>query len=145
MGTQSAPIDPVEREFAAAQLDEIALAHQAKPWAVWKDVVLAWHFEAVAVARAEAWIPGMAGPQDPAVEEALSRFYRHHMRLTIGHLKAENLELRRKFIIAVACARFYASGATDAGERAHTMLAGLDPIAAGDSRPVLSAMPAQPT
>jgi hypothetical protein len=60
------------------------------------------------------------------VEEALSRFYRHHMRLTIGRLKAENLELRRKLIDAVACVRFYESGATDAGERAHSMLAGLE-------------------
>ncbi len=83
--------------------------------------------EAVARARAEAWVPGMGGSQDPVVEEALNRFYRHHMRVAIGHLRAENLELRRKVIDALACARFYASGATDAGERAHTMLAELDP------------------
>jgi len=127
MGTQHAPVDPVERDLAAAQLDEIALANEGRPWAVWKDFVLRWYLEAVARARAEAWVPGMAGSQDPVVEEALNRFYRHHMRLALGHLRAENLELRRKVVDALACARFYASGANDAGERAHVMLAALEP------------------
>jgi hypothetical protein len=126
MGTQSAPIDPVERDLAASQLNELVLANRGSAWAAWKDAVLAWHLEAVAIARAEAWVPGLARSQDPVVEEALSRFYRHHMRVTIGRLKAENLELRRKLIDAVACVRFYESGATDAGERAHSMLAGLE-------------------
>jgi hypothetical protein len=131
MGTQHAPADPAERDLAAAQLDDIALDNRGRPWAVCKDAVLRWHMKAVANARAEAWIPGMACSQDPVVEEALGRFYRHHMRVTIGHLKVENLELRRKLTAAVACARFYASGATDAGERAHAVLAELDPQAAG--------------
>ena len=131
MGTQFARIDPVERDLDAAQLDDIASAHDGKPWADWKDVVLRWHFEAIASARAEAWIPGMAGPQDPVVEETLSRFYRHHMRITIGQLKEENLELRRRLVDALACARFYASGASDAGKRANTMLAKVEPPAAG--------------
>jgi hypothetical protein len=69
----------------------------------------------------------MAGSQDPVIEETLNRFYRHHMRLTIGHLKAENVDLRRRLVDAVACARFYASGATDAGERARSVLAALAP------------------
>ena len=67
--------------------------------------VLRWYLEAVARARAEAWVPGMAGSQDPVVEEALNRFYRHHMRLAIGHLRAENLELRRKVVDALASMR----------------------------------------
>jgi hypothetical protein len=125
MGTQTAPIDPVERDLAAAQLDDIALANQERGWAVWKEVVLAWHLEAVAYARAEAWVPGLARSQDPVVEEVLGRFYRHHMRATVVRLKAENLELQRKLIDAVACVRFYETGATDAGERAHSMLASL--------------------
>ena len=127
MGTYHAPLDPVEQDLAAAQLDDIAVSYQGKPWAVWKGIVLRWHIEAVASARAEAWIPGMAGPQDPVVEEALSRFYRHHMRLTISHLRAENLDLRRMLVDAAACARFYACGATDAGEHARRLLAALDP------------------
>jgi len=136
MGTQQAPTEPAERNLAAAQLDDIALDNRGRPWAVWKDAVLRWHMKAVAEARAQAWIPGMAGAQDPMVEEALGRFYRHHMRLTIGHLEAENLELRRKFIAAVSCARFYASGGNDAGERAHATLVQLDPQAT--ARPTAS-------
>jgi hypothetical protein len=131
MGMQTAPIDPIERDLAAAQLDDIVLANRGRGWAVWKEIVLAWHLEAVANARAEAWVPGMARSQDPVVEEALSRFYRHHMRVTIGRLKAENLELRRKLIEAVRCVRFYETGATDAGERAHSMLEGLQSHAHG--------------
>jgi hypothetical protein len=125
MGTQTAPIDPVERDLAAAQLDDIALANRGRSWAAWKEVVLAWHLKAVARARAEAWVPGLAQSQDPVVDEALGRFYRHHIRATIEQLKAENLELQRKLMDAVACVRFYDTGKTDAGERAHSMLAKL--------------------
>ena len=126
MGTRHAAVDPVEWDLAAAQLDDIALANEGRPWPVWKDDVVRWHIEALANARAEAWIPGMAGSQDPVVEETLSRFYRRYMRMAIGRLKAENLELRRKLLDALACARFYASGATDAGVRAHSMLTSLE-------------------
>jgi len=125
MGTQSAPIDPMERDLAAAQLDEIALANQERGWEAWKEAVLSWHLETVAAARAEAWIPGLARSQDPAIEEVLGRFYRHHLSATVVRLKVENLELQCKLIDAVACARFYESGAIDAGERAHSMLANL--------------------
>jgi hypothetical protein len=126
MGTYHVRVDPVERDLAAAELDDIALAHNGQPWAAWRDVVLRWHAEAVANARAEAWIPGMAGSQDPVVEETLRRFYHHHTRVTIGQLKAQNMELRRRLIDAVACARFYASGGSDAGARANTVLSGLE-------------------
>ena len=129
MGTYHVRVDSVERDLAAAELDDIALAHDGEPWEAWRDVILRWHADAVAHARAEAWIPGMARSQDPAVEETLRRFYHHHTRLTIGRLKAENMELRRRLIDAVACARFYASGASDAGARANTVLAGFDPPA----------------
>jgi hypothetical protein len=127
MGTYDASLDPVERDLASAQLDDIAVAYEGKPWAAWKDIVLRWHIEAIASARAEAWIPGLAGSQDPVVEETLSRFYRHHMRLTISHLKAENLDLRRRLVDALGCARHYASGATDDGVRARSVLAALEP------------------
>jgi hypothetical protein len=134
MGTKTAPVDPVEWDLAAAQLDDIVRANRGRGWDVWKEIVLAWHMEAVAGARAEAWVPGMARSQDPVVEEVLSRFYRHHMRLTIGRLKAENMELRRKLVDAVSCVRFYETGATDAGERAHSMLEGLERHPAGEAK-----------
>jgi len=125
MGTQLAPVDSVERDLAAAQLDDIALANAGRPWEAWKGIVLRWHLTAVVTARAEAWVPGMGGAQDPVVEEALGRFYRHHMRVTIGHLKSENLELRRKLIEAAARIRRYEAG--NAVARAPSVLAALDP------------------
>ncbi len=112
--------------MAAAQLDDIVAANRERGWATCKEVVLAWHLEAVANARAEASVPGLARSQDPVVEEALSRFYHRHRCTTVRRLKAENLELQRKLIDAVACARFYETGAADAGERAHSMLASLE-------------------
>src|SRR4030081_3212228 len=107
MGIQHAPADRVEWDLAAAQLDDIALSNRGGPWADWKDAVLRWHMKAVANARAETWIPGMASSQDPVVEEALGRFYRHHMRVTISHLKSENLELRRRLVVAGGRGRFF--------------------------------------
>jgi hypothetical protein len=56
------------------------------------------------------------------------------MRLTIGRLKAENLDLRRKLVEALSCVRFYETGATDAGERAHSMLEGLERHAVGAAK-----------
>jgi hypothetical protein len=102
MATQHAPIDFVERELASAQLDELALAYHDQPWAAWRDAVLEWHLKAFATARAEAWIPGLAGrpDHDPVVRKFLSRFYRHHMYVAIRRLRAENIELRRKALEA---------------------------------------------
>jgi len=136
MGTDCVPVDPVERDLAAAELEDMATACQGKPWAAWKDVVLRWHIDAVASARAQTWIPGMAGASEPVVEQALSRFYFHHMRAMIEHLRAENLELRRRLVEAAACARFYAAGASDAGKHAQMTLAALKPyIAEAAGRP----------
>ena len=122
MGTQHAPVDAGERRLAAAELDDIELANAGKPWASWKNIIVEWHLQALADSRAESWIPGMSGPQEPAVEQALTRFYRHHMRVAIARLKAENTVLRRKLIDAAACARFYANGGTDSGVRAQAAL-----------------------
>jgi hypothetical protein len=117
--------DAVEREFASAQLDELALAHVGQPWTAWKESVLEWHLRTLATARSEAWIPGLADSRDPVVEKALGRFYSHHIGVAIKRLRAENIELRRKMFEMTACARFYASGATDVGARANALLKAL--------------------
>jgi len=122
MATQHPSIDPVERELVSTQLDELALAHDGQPWARWKNAVVEWYIRALATARAEAWIPGLSVAQDPAVEEALRRFYRYHVRAAIGRLRDENIALHRKLIDALECARFYANGGDDHGERAHAVL-----------------------
>jgi hypothetical protein len=125
MATWHAP-DTIEREFASAQLDELALAHNGRPWTAWKEAVLEWHLRALAVARSEAWIPGLANSRDPVVEKALGRFYGHHMGVAIRRLRADNVELRGKMLEMTACARFYASGVTDAGARANALLKALE-------------------
>ena len=103
------------------KLDGIALAHEGEPWPAWKNAVVEWHVQTLARVRAESWIPGMAGEQDPMVERALSRFSSYHMRTTIARLREENTALQRKLVDAVTCARFYAAGATDAGACARSV------------------------
>jgi hypothetical protein len=127
MATKHVPIDPSERDLASAQLNELALAHDGVPWTVWKDAVLNWHLQRLAMAQAEAWIPGLAcrTDNDPVVMEFLDRFHRHDMLAAIRRLRAENIELRHKIIDAAECTRFYASGAIDGGERATTTLRSL--------------------
>jgi hypothetical protein len=122
MGMRDAPVDAGERELATVQLDDMALAHVGKPWIAWKNAVLEWHLQQIAQARAEAWIPGLAGVRDPAVDQALSRYYGQDARAVVASLRAENNELRRKFLDAIACVRFYASGGIDTGARAHAVL-----------------------
>jgi hypothetical protein len=128
MGARDSPIDPAEWELAAAQLEDIMLANEGEPRRNRRDAILRWHMQAVGNARADAWIPGLGDSREPAVEQALSRFYRHHMRVTIGRLRSENLELRRKLLDAVACVRFYATGTGDSGQRARRMLERLDQL-----------------
>jgi hypothetical protein len=120
--TQFAPVELDDRELADAQLDDIALAHEGEPWPAWKSALVEWHVQSLARVRAESWIPGMAGEQDPMVERALSRFSSYHMRTTIARLREENAAFQRKLVDAVTCARFYAAGATDAGACARTAL-----------------------
>jgi hypothetical protein len=125
MATQHASIDQVEKDIVSAQLDELALAHDGEPWTAWKAAVVEWHLRVVTAARAESWVPGLRATYDPVTEKALSRFYDHHLRNAIGRLTIENIELRHKMLAAAECARFYASGATDTGERANSALRAL--------------------
>ena len=122
MATQFAHVELDERELADAQLEDIALAHEGEPWPAWKGAVVEWHVQTLARVRAESWIPGMAGEQDPMVERALSRFSSYHMRTTIARLREENAALQRKLADAVTCTRFYAAGGTDAGACARAAL-----------------------
>ena len=98
MVTQHPAVDVVERDFVSAQLDQLAVTHEGRPWDAWKQAVLEWHLEALAAARSEAWIPGVAESHDPVVEKALERFYGYHVAAAIKRLRAENLQLRRRVV-----------------------------------------------
>ena len=100
MGTHVAPLDHAERDLAAAELDDIVLMASDRGMSAWKRAVLEWHCAAVAKARTEAWIPGMALSQDRTVEKVLKRFYHHRVGVMLRALKAENLTLRRDLISA---------------------------------------------
>jgi hypothetical protein len=103
-------IDAVEREFVSAQLDELALTNEGRPWSAWKEAVLEWHLDALASARSDVWIPGLADSGDPVVDKALERFYGHQMAAAMRRLRTENVELRRRVLEMNARTRPAASG-----------------------------------
>jgi hypothetical protein len=96
--TQHQAIDTAEREFVSAQLDQLALTNEGLPWSAWKEAVLEWHLEALAAARSEAWIPGLADGVNAIVERALERLYGHHVAAAIKRLRVENIRLRRRML-----------------------------------------------
>jgi hypothetical protein len=105
MVTQHPAIDAAERKFVSAELDQLALTHEGRPWSAWKEAVLEWHLEALAAARSDVWVPGLADSGNPVVEKALERFYGHHVAVAIKRLTAENIQLRRKMLEMNARAR----------------------------------------
>src|SRR5215471_14121050 len=133
METQIASADAGERNLATAQLDSIVDANRSRGWSACRDAVLDWHFDALAKTRAEAcavtWVPRLARSPDPAVEEALGRFYRYHIRLTIERLKVENLELRRKLFAALAAVGAHlANDGASAIDSADSLLEGVQSL-----------------
>jgi hypothetical protein len=84
-----------------------------------------WHARAMASARTNLWIPGMAGCADRLVEAALGRFHARQVSAAIGRLHSENASLKAELVRALACIRFYATGTEDEGRRAVAALAGL--------------------
>jgi hypothetical protein len=122
MGTQIAPLDPAERDLAAAQLDAIVRVKHVRGRDDWKEAFLEWHCDAVARARAEAWVPGMLRTPDLIVEKMLTRFYRHQTVVMLKRLKADNLKLRRQLLDALG---LHESCANGGGEPMHAILEGL--------------------
>jgi len=93
MGTQTARFNPFEHHRAAAQLDQIMLANRDRGWAACRDIMVEWHLAAVRTARADSPVPSGRSERDPAVKEAIIRFYQYQVRLTFERLKDEDAEL----------------------------------------------------
>jgi hypothetical protein len=125
MGTHVAPLDLVERDLMAAELDDIAVAARESGADAWKKAVLEWHCAAIAKARSEAWIPGMALSQDRTVEKVLKRFYHHRVGVMLRALKAENLTLRRDLMDARRHDRLNHRLGSDARKIAGSIIEGL--------------------
>jgi len=109
-------------ERVAAELQFIAGVHDCDPDPEILSAIAEWHLRAIAAARAEVWVPGMAGSRDPAVADLLSRFYSHHIKTAISRLNAETTELRLQLLTALGALNFYAKGAPDSGARARAAL-----------------------
>jgi hypothetical protein len=102
MDSQTARLDPLERYRAATQFDQIMLANRDRGWAACRDAMVEWHLSAVTTVRADSTVARGRPGRDPAVEEAIIRFYQYQVRLTMDRLKDENLELRRQQFETIA-------------------------------------------
>jgi len=111
-----------ERDRVATELRYVTRRHDWYLPAEMVAPIVEWHIEAIAAARADVWVPGMAGSRDPVVEEALSRYYAHRGGAAVAQLIDENTGLRQQLLTAVACIRSYAKDETETGARAKTVL-----------------------
>jgi hypothetical protein len=116
-----------ERDRLVTELRYAARNHDWDPSPELIDAIADWHVRAVASARKNIWVPGMAGRHDGVVEEALGRFHARQVSAAIGRLNSENGRLKQRLMRAFACIRFYAAGSADDGRRARAVLATLLP------------------
>jgi len=123
-----------ERDRVATELQYVTRHHS---WTAKREclgAIVDWHLASVAVARAEAWIPGSADTKDPVIEKAVIRFQQHQFNQIAQRLRDENSGLKVRLLAACGCIAFYAGGSADAGVRAGKTLRLLlsDTVAAGD-------------
>jgi hypothetical protein len=107
-----------EWDRIAAELRYMTRAYDWVPEPACLGAIVDWHLRSIATAKTEAWIPGLAESQDPAVEKALHRFHQHQFSRIIHGLRHDNTRLTLQLLTARACAEFYADGSTDAGAQA---------------------------
>ena len=102
-----------ERDRLVTELRYVTRHLEWDPPADLMQTIVDWQIDAVAAARADVWIPGMAGSRDPLVEEVLSRFYAHHIGSAVTRLIDENSDLKRRLVNALACIRSGAQRQTE--------------------------------
>jgi len=113
MRTPIAPILLAEQDLASAELEYITQASQESGADAWKTAVVEWHCEAMAKARNEPWIAGLARSHDPIVDKTLKRFNRDRVGAMLRVI-AENLKLRRDLIDALMRIRLHQRAGSDA-------------------------------
>ncbi len=111
-----------ERDRLATELRYVTRQFDWDPPPELIAAIVDWQIEAIAAARADVWIPGMASSRDPLVEEVLNRYYAHHVGTAVARLIEENTGLRQQLLQAVACIRSCAVEAADGGSRARAVL-----------------------
>jgi hypothetical protein len=111
-----------ERDRLATELRYATRDHDWDPTPELIAAIADWHVRAIASARTNVWIPGMAGRHDRVVEELLGRFHARQVSAAIGRLDSENVRLKQRLVRALACIRFYATGPADDGRRARAVL-----------------------
>ena len=130
-----------ERDRIEAELAYATRACNWNPTPECIGAIVTWHLHAVALARAEAWVPGMAEGDDPVIETALNRFHHHQFGRIIQRLRDDNTRLKLKLTAVCRCLEFYCSGSPDVGIRAAGALRALHWGPPADDKPELHAGP----
>jgi hypothetical protein len=104
------------------EIRELASTHGAELGPDFVAALADWHMDAIAAARTEIWIPGVAAQSDPLVEELIKRFHLHHFEETLIQLRERVFRLTARQIKLIECARFYAAGSWDGGTKARLAL-----------------------
>src|SRR5262245_5383121 len=107
-----------ERDRVATELQFVTHPYDLAARPECLGAIVGWHLDAIATARAEAWVGGPAEPADPAIEQTLIQVQRHHYNRIVHRLQEENVGLKIRLLAACGCIEFYAGGAADAGARA---------------------------
>ncbi len=80
--------------------------------------IVDWHLEAVAAARADVWLPGMANSANRTVQQVVKRYYSHQVGTTVARLIEENAGLRKQLLEAIAWVRTFTADTSDEEDRA---------------------------
>jgi hypothetical protein len=114
-----------ERDRVATELQYVTRSYDWSAKSECLGAIVGWHLDAIAAARAEAWITGSAEPTEPAIEQMLIRCQRAHFTRIVQRLREENTGLKIRLLAACGCIEFYAGGSADAGDRAGRALKSL--------------------
>jgi hypothetical protein len=109
-------------EHFIGEIRELASTHGAEVGPDFVAALADWHMHAVAAARTEIWIPGLAAQSDPLVEELIKRFHLHRFEEMLTQLRERAFRLTARQIKLIECARFYAAGSWDGGAKARLAL-----------------------
>ena len=104
-----------ERDRIEAELAYVTRDCNWTPTPECMGAIVTWHLHSMALAKAEAWIPGMAEGDDPVVETALSRFHHHQFSRVIQRLRDDNTHLKLKLTAVCRCLEFYIGGSPGVG------------------------------
>lgn len=122
-------------KVAAGQVTRLMQENAGRPAPELVEAIVEWHMDKLFERQEQAWVPGMAGAQDPIVEKLVERFHQQHFKMAAERIAAEFAELRRNLRAALACINLCADDPVRNGANARATLQKLlNELARADER-----------